>query len=265
MACFVPVPLRPQWATLSEALRDELRQQKVESCSVFTKLFADAEDRLATVLELGGSESDVEVITQLLLQLQIPAAAEVRRLVSTPMPEVAVAATLAARHRERNLRELRQASISLPAPSKRTAATLDGLTVVSRRRLSSLDTAANARESAEDRRREKWLHELRCLIVSSNLPAAVIAGKMSDPALLLDGLGRGRRASTTRRRVIDWKAAARYFALTFGTPWPQDVAQVIEYISTLIAGEATQSRLDRVLHALAFMERAGGSAPSIPA
>ena len=34
---------------------------------------------------------------------------------------------------------------------------------------------------------------------------------------------------------------------------------MIEHISTLIAGDATQSRLERALYALAFMEQAGGA------
>ena len=69
MAGFVPVPLRPLWATLSEAFRDELLHQEVESCTVFSKLFAVSDDRMATVLELGGSESDFAVVTQLLHHL----------------------------------------------------------------------------------------------------------------------------------------------------------------------------------------------------
>ena len=43
-----------------------------------------------------------------------------------------------------------------------------------------------------------------------------------------------------------------------GVPWPMNDAHVNGYMSTLKAGEATQSRLDRAPYARYFMEQAGG-------
>ena len=168
MAFAVPRPLQPLWSTLSDPLRDELRNQHICTITVFCKLFAVPEERVATVLELDGAPSDVAIIEQLVGRLRTTASSEARRIAATPMPEVSVAVALASRQREKNMRELGQAAIvPLPVRTKRAALSLEGLTVVSRRRLSSLDASSNAREQAEDRRREKWLHELRDLIAAS--------------------------------------------------------------------------------------------------
>ena len=205
---------------MTETLRDELARQDVCSVAVFCKLFEDVLDRETTVLELNGLASDVPIVTALLAKLRNAASSETRRVALTPVPEMAAAVALAERQRAQSLQKLRQAFLDpVPIRTKRMILQSDGLTMVSRRRVTSQDSAADARGRAEDRKRDKWLQELRSLVVASRLPVATLAGNMPDPNLLLDRLGRGRRASIIRRRVIDWKAAARFFMFSFGVPW----------------------------------------------
>ena len=77
MASFVPVPLRPLWSTLSESLRDDLQRQEVVSCTVFTKLFADAEDGTRTLYINGQarvlSEAEAPLAPRIAGRARIPA------------------------------------------------------------------------------------------------------------------------------------------------------------------------------------------------
>ena len=41
----------------------------------------------------------------------------------------------------------------------------------------------------------------------------------ADFDFIFSSAGQGRRASTIRRRVLDWRLAARYFSMTFGCTW----------------------------------------------
>ena len=79
--------------------------------------------------------------------------------------------------------------------------------------------------------------------------------------MLLSALGRGMRAPTIRRRVLDWRKVSRFIQLTCGRTWPQSPADMLDYIATLVDAGAPKSAMDRALHALRFIEVAGGVLP----
>ena len=109
-------------------------------------------------------------------------------------------------------------------------------------------------------KRSKWLRELRTLVEATSLPIVGIASQMEEPEAIMSILGRGRRASTIRRRVIDWKKASRYFMLTCGDVWPTGPTPFVDYLSVLATGGGGRAVLERALRALAFMEAVGGVA-----
>ena len=71
-------------------------------------------------------------------------------------------------------------------------------------------------------------------------------------------VAQGRRARTLRRRVLDWRAAARYFAFSCDTPWPRSVGEVLDYLASIVEGSKGRSALCRAVCAIGFMENAGG-------
>ena len=75
-----------------------------------------------------------------------------------------------------------------------------------------------------------------------------IAEQMGEDHSLVNLLGRGRRASTIRRRVLDWKRVWRYLMLTFGEMWPSCQAHFLDNLSTLAAGGSGRNVLERGLH-----------------
>ena len=84
---------------------------------------------------------------------------------------MAAAVSLAKRKRTQDLRQLRHAALEpVSIRTTRMSLTADGLTVVSRRRINPQDSATDARQRAEERKREKWLQELRSLVVATSLP-----------------------------------------------------------------------------------------------
>ena len=86
---------------------------------------------------------------------------------------------------------------------------------------------------------------------------------MRNPDSLLSTLGRGRRASTIRRRILDWRRASRFFSLSYQIAWPKHVSQVLEYTTALIDGGSGSSAVERFVHALRFLEVADGVSPSM--
>ena len=96
----------------------------------------------------------------------------------------------------------------------------------------TLEGNPRARELAETAERSKWLQELRDIVISANLPIVQLMSTMQHPETVLSGVGRGRRANTLRRRVLDWKRASRKFTLTIGSSWPRGAGDVIDYVAT---------------------------------
>ena len=116
----------------------------------------------------------------------------------------------------------------------------------------------DARAKAEDEERKRWLAEARKLLIHARLPISVLAAGAAQPALVWSGVGQALRARTSRRRVKDWQKAARFFTLTSGASWPQDVGSLLHYMQVLVDGDVAPSGLQSMILACSFMEKAGG-------
>ena len=117
---------------------------------------------------------------------------------------------------------------------------------------------ANARQLRGDRNRDKWIGLLRSSVVSASLPLAHISSQLSDPSTVLNIIGKGRRASTIRRRVLDWGHLQRFLRLSCGIQWPTCPAQILDDLASIVDGGAGKSVVDRAVFALAFIDSAGG-------
>ena len=102
--------------------------------------------------------------------------------------------------------------------------------------------AWRGRELAETAERSKWLGELRDMVVAAKLPIVQLMSSMQHPEAALSGVGRGRRASTLSRRVLDWKRAARHVSIIIGASWPRGPGDVIYYLATLVDGNASKAK-----------------------
>ena len=112
----------------------------------------------------------------------------------------------------------------------------------------------SARRKAEDTERKRWAKELASIIEEARLPLVQVAeGLRSKEAALLRA-AQGRRASTLRRRVRDWRKARRFFLLTLGRAWPDGAAAALEYIKVCAEGPSGKSMVKDFLDALAFVE-----------
>ena len=66
---------------------------------------------------------------------------------------------------------------------------------------------------------------------AAGLSVVEVAAQMSNQDALMDYLGRGRRASTLRQRIIDWKKASRLFMLSWNRLWPSGLAHFFGLLS----------------------------------
>ena len=124
------------------------------------------------------------------------------------------------------------------------------------KRSRALEGDPEARAKAESQQRYIWVHELRERVMAANLPVVRVVQASRDPHAIAKVLAPGRRISTIRRRVLDWKIAAHYFTLVANCSWPRGIHDVLDYLHPLRDAGQPPSALDRASHALMFMERA---------
>ena len=126
------------------------------------------------------------------------------------------------------------------------------------RELFSRAAGPEARATAEQQERGRWVLKLREHIIQARLPLAGVASGMQHPESAWEGVGHGLRARTLRRRVKDWERAARYIQIAFGCTWPKEIGMMLDYVQTLRESGAPFSAIQSGVFALALMERAGG-------
>ena len=162
----------------------------------------------------------------------------------TPMPSMVASVTRNERKRRQAL-TLERAALpvdTLPSPTGEPPSRWP----VSVRARAGLEGNPRARELAETAERSTWVGDLRDIVVGAKLPIVQLMSTMLKPEAALSGVGRGRRASTLRRRVLDWKRAARFLTVFIGASWPMGPGDMIDYLATLADGGASKSVLLRV-------------------
>ena len=115
-----------------------------------------------------------------------------------------------------------------------------------------------ARAIREGDARERWVHALRDEVMAAKLPYTAVLATSQNPLAIMSIVAQGHRVHTLRRRVLDWRAAARYFFHAFASPWPRSIADMPDYLATFVADAKGRPALCRAVFALGFMEKAGG-------
>ena len=245
--------LRGTWNGLLAILRASLASAGLGSPEVFRMGWdgtqAEAEE---LARESGGTEGDAEALMALWVLTSGPAKAMISRDAYLSMPEAVVATSAAARKRE-------LACADVPTSSKRPRVhtITDHRWPVNLRGRKDLEGNPQARAEAETRARSRALESLLALVQQAGLPV-VSAFKGSGSADgLLEVIGHGRRARTIEKRVRAWKKAATFFSLSFGSPWPVEISQVLSWLRTL-RDEGSWASLQCAWESLGFTERAGG-------
>ena len=248
-------PLATVWVQLSSGVRAGLVARGLDTALVFhAALDGSVEDTSDLVRDCGGTDEDVPLLLQLWEMAERPAGRGLRSIAHTPVVARAVSQTLAARKREFAEACAHTDATATDQPLHSCHASLP----VSLKRSRALEGDPQARQKAEDARRQHWILQLRELVHASKLPVVELAAASSSPTAVLAVIGQGKRASTLRRRILDWRKAARFFMLTFNMVWPRGVHDVVDYLATLAASGVGRSAIGRAVQALNFMEKAGG-------
>ena len=123
---------------------------------------------------------------------------------------------------------------------------------------------AKARDEAtvqqvENSERKRWVKELmKELQLHPTLPAVEEASRSLDPERRLQRAGRGRRATTLRKRVRDWRRMSKWLEGARGRGWPATTDDVLCYLGMRAAEPCGRTCFTAALQALAFMEESGG-------
>ena len=255
------------WLHLSEEFRSSVLKKGLATVVVFRSVIdGELEEMAELVQELGGCPEDVPIAFEIWEGLEAVARTELRRLAHTPTPTVAAAAIISGRQRAAAAAALSLDSApTTDATSRRAvrrchleagAALTDWPSSLKRSRVLASDP--NARAIREESVRERWVHALMGEVAAAKLPFTELLESSQNPASLMSIVAQGRRARTLRRRVLDWRAAARFFFFSCGTPWPRSVGEVLDYLASIVEGSKGRSALCRAVYAIGFMEKAGG-------
>ena len=109
------------------------------------------------------------------------------------------------------------------------------------------------RELAEKQERDRWVKEIRNIVVAAKLPVAL---RSSEDALLIR-VAKGRRANTLRKHVKTWMKASRWMDAVFGEQWPASPECFAEFLEAMVEEPCARSFPESVYKALMFLEYAG--------
>ena len=260
------------WQALPDSLQANMLRHGLHEADVFRSLFTEgdvgADEIMRDFCDPQPVGDDIVVIRERLLLLRdVSGGAASRasaRRASFSTVEAAAAVTVSERKRKAEGQTVCFAAgaasltpASMPAPQGEPDKWLTRL-----RRSLALAGDPSGRRKAEDSERQRWASEVAAIVEEAKLPSAQVAEGMHSKETALLRAARGRRASTLRRRVRDWRKARRYFLLTTGQVWPRGVAAALEYVEVCAESPSGKGLALDFLNALTFMERGGGVAPA---
>ena len=206
-----------RWNKLSPELQCGMVRGRIDIPLVFHSCVGGNLEELAELaVEMGGGRAEAPLLLELWELCTRPAARAVATVAGTSMIDVSVHAAVNARKRESlgNVTHIERVACD-PRPQGGIPMT----TVPAVKRSRALEGHPKARELAEEARRAKWVEALCDIMRASPMPRPTSTTGDADFDFIFSSAGQGRRASTIRRRVLDWRLAARYFSMTFGCTW----------------------------------------------
>ena len=146
------------------------------------------------------------------------------------------------------------AAIGGPAPCRGTRPRL-GL-----RRCRVLATAVTETERAavERRERERWLAEVRSLLVEAVAPSVRVAAECMDPDRAIEGAAGAIRPSSLRGYVRTWWKLRGWLMRNHGVCWPSRESHLIDYVFMRQDEPCGATVPASFLRAVSWMERAAG-------
>ena len=124
------------------------------------------------------------------------------------------------------------------------------------RRLATAVTI-NERATVEQRERGRWVKELGAMIREAQLPLAQRAQRSLDPEAAFRRYGRGRRASTLRTRIREWRRLRDWMQKVHKRPWPTSAEQVVDLLEERALEPCGRTCFTSCLTAVIFAEAAG--------
>ena len=118
-----------------------------------------------------------------------------------------------------------------------------------------------ARVEAEKRELQRLADLLAEVLQAAALPAADWLASCSNPAQARMLLVGGKRPRTVRSRLRTWGRYIRWLRLTRQRAFPQDIADLTEYVTDLVAGGCGRSIPGEFAAALSFIEKSGSVQP----
>ena len=102
------------------------------------------------------------------------------------------------------------------------------------------------------------MQELASVLEEARAPRYLEASRTLDPKSSMMHCAGAARARTIRARLRHWKRLRMWLMRTKGIPWPQEAAEVIDFLEDMVAGGCARTGPEALLTAVNFMEEKAG-------
>ncbi len=110
------------------------------------------------------------------------------------------------------------------------------------------------RAMAERAERDRWVDELVAILKTMSAPCVVAAEASTDPQRVIKLLVGGRRVSTLRARVREWRQASQWLQGTSGQPFFPSSTSLVDFLCARFDQGGTKSTIRSAFAAVRFME-----------
>ncbi len=229
------------------------REAELADGSVLARLAA--EENLEDEADLERAEGDLKRLIDI---ARVQVGVERDRFVQTPTWTLAAQADVRRRREddERDAAE-REARLAKAAGARRPPPPRNPRFATSRARAAAGD-GAHAREQAERAAKDKWVEELVRIMLEVNAPSLTALGDSTNPLQLFRLTLRGKRASTLRARVREWRRFTAWLLRVKGRAWPRLPTDILDYGMERLDEPCTKSSLKNFWSTVGFMERHAG-------
>ncbi len=114
--------------------------------------------------------------------------------------------------------------------------------------------SAEGRAQAERQERDRWVTELIDVLRSLNAPCLAAAEASTDPHRVVRLLVGGRRVSTLRARVREWRRISQWLRGSTGGPFFASAASFVDFLCDRLDHGGTKSALKSSFAAVRFIE-----------
>ncbi len=114
--------------------------------------------------------------------------------------------------------------------------------------------SVEGRAVAERAERERWVTELVGMLKAMSAPCVVAAEASADPQRVIKLLVGGRRVSTLRARIREWRQASQWLRGTSGSPFFATATSLVDYLCTRFDQGGTKAVIRSAFAAVRFME-----------